>query len=278
MRNAVRQFVRKEVQHGCFVRAVPFGVRLACRPQVLEPVAIAYDEQFLLRFAVRQLRKADFQSGLAGCERRTGLLRPIVWLWPVDYAYAAANSDLAAAFGTDQEALARHYVQFGNAEGRSVGAPASAGVTTALASAPTAAAAIPAAFADSGEGQRNAGLFDGDAGLGTPQLFHVGNDLFSGGWGTDQLVLSDVGGTNGGVNFDHGVDKIDLGQFDSGAADGDQSMPFISNAAGGHGAGQVQTYKDGYSAYLASDLDGDGINHFTIDTGPDKVVSIDFFV
>ena len=75
------------------------------------------------------------------------------------YDAARANADLAAAFGNDAEALARHYVVFGFSEGRSLG--------TSSAAAP-APASLAAAFVNEADhagsnGSDNGMLFSGTA-------------------------------------------------------------------------------------------------------------------
>jgi hypothetical protein len=81
-------------------------------------------------------------------------------------AYAAVNTDLAAVFGTDTEALARHYVFYGMAEGRSVGGAGSV---------PNPGAAI---AAPSGNG--NAGQSAPDAMVGETLSTYDGNEVLYG--------------------------------------------------------------------------------------------------
>ena len=80
------------------------------------------------------------------------------------------------------------------------------------------------------------------------------------------------------VGFARGSDKIDLTLFDPGAAEGDQAMVFVGNAAFGNIAGQVRTYSEGGVNFVAGDLNGDGIADFVIDTGSVVISSTDLFL
>ena len=96
-------------------------------------------------------------------------------------AYAAAYSDLAAAFGNDKEALARHYVLYGYAEGRSPGTSAAAAGALTAHDTPADAPSTPvsmAAFVDNGASHAAPAHLTGNEWLGTTEGMHVSDTAF----------------------------------------------------------------------------------------------------
>ena len=118
-----------------------------------------------------------------------------------------------------------------------------------------------------------------DAGAGNDVLNGAGgNDTLIGGAGADRFVFGDIGGVDRILDFASGIDKIDLRPFDPSAAAGDQAMTFLGNAAFSSVAGQVRTYSDGGSNYLAGDVDGNGVADFIIDLGSATITSNDLLL
>ena len=121
-----------------------------------------------------------------------------------------------------------------------------------------------------------------DGNAGNDILFgDAGNDILVGNWGVDQMTggagadtfLFKAGHTGRFETVADTIldfsqadgDLIDLSEIDanSGTA-GDQSFTFIGDAAFSGTAGELRTYSDGTTTFVAGDVDGDGTADFFI--------------
>lgn len=108
---------------------------------------------------------------------------------------------------------------------------------------------------------------------------HLGNDIYTGGAGADEFRVSQIGFNDQIMDFATGVDKIRVSDIDADAGTaGNQAFTFIGAAAFSNVAGQLHTYTDGGSNYLAGDVNGDGVADFTINLGAGTVVVGDLFL
>ena len=105
-----------------------------------------------------------------------------------------------------------------------------------------------------------------------------GNDTLWGGAGADEFRFFDNPGNDTIADFLSGTDKIHLTEMDANAGlAGNQAFTFIGAAAFSGAAGELRSYSDGGSNFVAGDIDGNGIADFTIDTGSSLAVAGDFF-
>ena len=105
-----------------------------------------------------------------------------------------------------------------------------------------------------------------------------GNDTLWGGAGADEFRFFDNPGNDTIADFLSGTDKIHLTEMDANAGlAGNQAFTFIGAAAFSGAAGELRSYSDGGSNFVAGDVDGNGIADFTIDTGSSLAVAGDFF-
>jgi serralysin len=106
-----------------------------------------------------------------------------------------------------------------------------------------------------------------------------GNDTYTGGAGADEFRISEIGFHDKITDFTSGVDRIRLSEIDANAGlAGNQAFTFVGNAAFSGAAGQLRTYSQGGSNYVAGDTNGDMIADFTINIGNANVVVTDFFL
>jgi serralysin len=118
-----------------------------------------------------------------------------------------------------------------------------------------------------------------DAGAGNDVLNGgKGNDVLIGGTGNDTFVISDIGGLDTILDFTSGSDKLDLSSFDPSSAAGDQAMSWIGDTAFTKTAGEVRTYQEKGTYYVAGDVDGDGIADFTVAVGSNLLTSSDILL
>jgi len=106
----------------------------------------------------------------------------------------------------------------------------------------------------------------------------AGDDMLTGGNGNDVFAFTDLGGADaitdffrgeskpGGKNKNDGQDKIDLSGLDAVSGGGDDAFSWVGASAFSNTAGELRSYSQGGSHYLAGDVDGDGVADFTIQT------------
>ncbi|GAA4016474.1 serralysin family metalloprotease AprA [Sphingomonas swuensis] len=115
-----------------------------------------------------------------------------------------------------------------------------------------------------------------DAGAGSDILNGgKGNDTLIGGAGADFFVISDRGGIDTILDFERGLDKLDLKTFEPRSAPGDQAMTWIGNAAFSGQAGQVRQFVQNGLNIVAGDVDGDGVADFQVVVGSQPIGSGD---
>lgn len=106
-----------------------------------------------------------------------------------------------------------------------------------------------------------------------------GDDFLFGGAGADEFRFFDNSGNDTIGDFVSGTDKIHLTEIDANAGmAGNQAFTFVGNAAFTGAAGQLRTFSDGGSHFVAGDVNGDGIADFSINTGASLAVLGDFFL
>lgn len=105
-----------------------------------------------------------------------------------------------------------------------------------------------------------------------------GDDFLTGGAGADEFRFTDGSGRDTITDFVSGLDRIHLTEMDAntGVA-GNQAFAFIGGSAFS-AAGQLRSYTQGGSNYLAGDLNGDGVADFTINLGASSVVASDILL
>ena len=106
-----------------------------------------------------------------------------------------------------------------------------------------------------------------------------GNDSLTGGAGADEFQFTEIGYYDTITDFVSGSDKIRLSVIDANAnTAGNQAFTFIGAAAFSGAAGQLRTYSQDGSNYVAGDVNGDGVADFTINLGAATAVGTDFFL
>jgi Ca2+-binding RTX toxin-like protein len=94
-----------------------------------------------------------------------------------------------------------------------------------------------------------------------------GSDTLTGGAGRDRFIFDSVEGASGDRVMDFGTreDKLDFTGIDANAiAAGDQAFSWIGTRGFTGVAGQLRTYMENGSTYVAGDVNGDGIPDFAI--------------
>lgn len=92
-----------------------------------------------------------------------------------------------------------------------------------------------------------------------------GSDLLEGGAGADVFRVGPGDGTDRIVDFQTGVDTIDLAAIDANSsAAGNQSFTFIGSAAFSKVAGELRVSTIGADSWVQGDLNGDGTADFAI--------------
>ncbi|GAA0728864.1 M10 family metallopeptidase C-terminal domain-containing protein [Sphingomonas japonica] len=120
-------------------------------------------------------------------------------------------------------------------------------------------------------GANNDTLFGGagddvlDGGIGNDVLDGgAGADFLTGGTGSDTFVFSDLGETDRIGDFRRGQDKIDVSGIDAVDGGGQDAFTWIDGAAFSGAAGELRTYAQGGSYFVAGDTDGDLVADFVI--------------
>ena len=103
-----------------------------------------------------------------------------------------------------------------------------------------------------------------------------GDDILTGGAGADEFRFTDLGGTDKITDFASGSDKIHLTEIDanSGVA-GNQNFTFVGSNAFSNTAGELRTFSQGGSNFLAGDVDGNGVADFLINLGNATIAPTD---
>jgi len=108
-----------------------------------------------------------------------------------------------------------------------------------------------------------------DAGAGADSINGgLGNDTLTGGAGADVFVFTDLGGRDTIVDFERNIDKLDLRSLDAVAGGtANEAFSWIGDTAFTGTAGQLRSYVDQGSTYIAGDTNGDGVADFSIALG-----------
>lgn len=119
-----------------------------------------------------------------------------------------------------------------------------------------------------------------NAGAGDDRIYGgAGDDVMLGGLGADIFFFEETGGRDQIGDFQRGQDKIDLTDLDANStAEGTQAFTFSSAGKFSGVAGELISYKQGSSFFLAGDVNGDGVADFTIDTLRVKVDGSDLIL
>jgi serralysin len=94
----------------------------------------------------------------------------------------------------------------------------------------------------------------------------AGNDVLTGSLGDDIYAFTDLGGTDRIVDFKRGADRIDLSDLDAVTGGPLNAFSWIGGAAFSGTAGQLRSYSEGGSFWLAGDVNGDSVADFLIQT------------
>lgn len=94
----------------------------------------------------------------------------------------------------------------------------------------------------------------------------IGNDGYVGGAGADIFVFADIGGKDRIADFTRGQDHLDLSGIDAITGGADDAFTWMGSAAFTGVAGQLRSYAEGGSFFVAGDVNGDGVADFTIQT------------
>jgi serralysin len=105
-----------------------------------------------------------------------------------------------------------------------------------------------------------------------------GNDTYTGGLGKDTFVINEVGYTDRITDFARGSDKIDLSAIDAIAGGANNAFTFLGDAAFTGHAGELRTYVQSGTNFLAGDVNGDGVADFLINLGAVHVDQTDILL
>lgn len=92
----------------------------------------------------------------------------------------------------------------------------------------------------------------------------TGNDVLQGGNGNDTFVFENLSGNDQILDFRRGQDKIDLSQVDAITGGTKDMFAWIGSGAFSGVAGQLRSYSEGGSSFVAGDTNGDGVADFVI--------------
>jgi Ca2+-binding RTX toxin-like protein len=105
----------------------------------------------------------------------------------------------------------------------------------------------------------------------------AGDDVLTGGAGNDIFAFTEIGGKDSITDFRRGQDKIDLSGMDANTGTKISEAFNWIGSQGFHGvAGELRSYRDGGTYYVAGDVNGDGIADFVIGLGNVQVTQTDF--
>ena len=105
-----------------------------------------------------------------------------------------------------------------------------------------------------------------------------GNDVFTGNGGADTFTFNDIGGSDRITDFARGADKIDLRGIDAIAGGSNDAFNFIGDSAFTNHAGELRTFVQSGSNFLAGDVNGDGVADFLINLGTVHVDGTDILL
>ncbi|HEY8592645.1 MAG TPA: M10 family metallopeptidase C-terminal domain-containing protein [Sphingomicrobium sp.] len=110
-------------------------------------------------------------------------------------------------------------------------------------------------------------------------LGFIGSDDLWGDGGSDTFYFTELGATDRILDFERGVDKIDLTSIDANAnIAGHQSFTWIGVSSFTGKPGELRSYAAGDGEYVvALDVNGDGAADLLINTGSVNVSNEDMF-